>query len=248
MNFTQCREKCGHAIRDATSSLEARKKRKLEREKARKNVDSAVFAAENHLSYLSPWDQRAWGSSLYQPNLDNLFVGNNSFEGINPFLAGQILSKNLEELTSRRISSVANFRPALDRQSDSVLQTPDHVWRSAVSETSRTKRSFESNEVDKIGDEFLAYIDDALGPLPADAEMNLVSLTSTATGDTRRENYSLGEREGKIRSKGRSVSVTQSGRDRLGERLNSRWFPNLGATRPESKRQDDDADRYRHET
>lgn len=44
LNHAQCREKVGHAVRDATSSIEARKKRKLEKEAAQKNVGAAIRA------------------------------------------------------------------------------------------------------------------------------------------------------------------------------------------------------------
>ncbi|CAB9528976.1 expressed unknown protein [Seminavis robusta] len=49
LGYSQCREKVGHAIRDCTSSIEARKKRKLHQEVARRKVTSAIIAKSKHL-------------------------------------------------------------------------------------------------------------------------------------------------------------------------------------------------------
>ena len=95
--------------------------------------------------------------------------------------------------------------------------------------------------MDDIGDEFLAYIDDVLGPLPADAEIlnqdTLGTVAATAgTSLAHTVNIDAGGLNVQVVDRANSPAA-QTGRARLGERLNSRWSPKLGL-RSESKARD----------
>ena len=255
LNFTQCREKCGHAIRDATSSLEARKKRKLQRENAKKNIaDAVLFTDRQPFSHSSPWDNGAEDPSPFQVNRDNVFFQHYSYGGTNQFLAEQSRSKSLDELTSHRISPATGFNPRLFKkdslQRDMAMHTAD-MWKS---NESRAKQQSGSKVADKIGDDFVAYIDDILGPLPADADKSLDILKSvTAWGETS-EPMRAGkmdgadERSGRIGRKVTGGLAASTGRERLGQRLNSRWSPNVGAPRSETKGRDAASPNQHHST
>ena len=209
---------------------------------------AVLVTDEQPFSHCSPWDKSAENSSLFQTNRDNMFFQHPPYGGNNQFLAGQSLSKSFDELRSHRISPAAGLNPGLFKTDslhpDKAMYTAADMWKSNAP---RAKHNPGSKVADKIGDEFAAYIDDALGPLPADADKSLDILRTVAdSGETSElmrtaKKDGTGERSARIGSKISGGSAAQTGRERLGERLNSRWFPNVGSRRSETKGSDDTA-------
>lgn len=187
-NYAQCREKTGHAIRDATCSVEARKKIKQQQEKARKNVVSAILAKNSSSQLASKSDHIGLSSRLV--------AGGSMGDGSGTTLRSNICTgtairaaqqddvdqqqEQLRAMEGLRMSAFLQVtaQPVLlpskktikngqqqNLQSNNITATG--VWRSQIS--SSTPKSSQTISCDTDDEQFLEYIDHVLGPLPSDA-------------------------------------------------------------------------------
>lgn len=173
MDYAQCREKVGHAIRDATSTTGARKKRKHQNRTFGKDVGSAIAGREG-FSVHKDWDNPADSSAAKGAKDNDSVRGSISnivwhFRNTNSLLAppGQLsdhsgVLPNPGTLAQTR----AEGSPMLQ-----YAPNPAVTWASTRTPATKPdqKQDASADAGEEQDDQFLAYIEQVLGPLSPDA-------------------------------------------------------------------------------
>jgi hypothetical protein len=187
LGYSACREKVGHAIRDAASCIEARQQRQIKQEKARKAVATAIMGKSSLLQTSvgskgdSSFSKLTLGSDLVKKatggfnetdrmksSIDSIMK---HFADTNAFPAEEHDVDLDSALRMEPPMGMEGVESTMLAKGNEDWVTADYVKlqgrASAALDTMGTIRG--EGAADQDEQDFLAFIDLALGPLPADS-------------------------------------------------------------------------------